>query len=202
MQCPNCGSPVDQMEMFCGQCGVQVRTEPPLPTGIQPLAPSPARSGLGTGAKVALVAVLLLLLAAVAACASSVLGCGGCCFFFSQEPPIEVALDYPQTVQVGQEFALQVTLRNVGDGNVPIDGVWFDDALLKGMTVLSSEPPFQGQRDLFSATSFLYDASIPPGGTMRFAFRLRATSAGEHVGKITASSDPGSKATEMRIVVK
>jgi len=202
MQCPNCGSWVNEGEMFCGECGMRVQVEAPLPPGIQPLSQPAPKRGLGTVAKVVIVVILLLVLVVGAAIMFSLLGCGGCCFYFGQEAPLEITLDYPQTVKVSEEFTLRVTLRNVGDGNVPIDGLWFDDALLEGVTVVRSDPPFRGRTPLFDATSFKYEINIPPGETTTVTFQMQAIKIGEYEGSFTASSDPGSKATRMRIVVQ
>ena len=201
MQCPNCGTWVNDGEMYCGQCGTRVQVVPPMPPGIQPLPRSAAKGGLGTGGKIAIVVVIVLLLGVGALLVFSLLGCGGCCFYFGQDAPLEIALDYPRTVKVGQTFTLRAVIHNTSDKSVPINSLRFDDALLKGVSVRSSEPPFQGQSSLFTATSFQYAFSISPGKVATVTFQMQAVNAGSYEGDFTASSDPGSKITPMRLTV-
>ncbi len=202
MQCPNCGAWVDDGEMFCGECGTRVRVEPPLPTGIQPLPPSPPRGGAGTAAKIAIVVVTLSLLAAGAVFAFSVLGCGGCCLYFSQEAPLEIALDYPDAVRVGQTFTVRVTLHNTASGTTPLQDLGFDDSLLAGVTVLGSEPPIQRRDHLPTGVStFWYYIDIPAGETMTITLQMQALTVGTYTGDLTVFSDPGSKITKMQFTV-
>jgi len=202
MQCPNCGSWVNEGEMFCGECGTRVRTGPPMPAGIQPLPLSPPKKGLGTGAKIAVVAILVLLLAVVVLIAFSVLGCGGCCLYFGQDAPIEIALAYPQTVRVGEKFTMQVKLRNMADGTTPLQDLGLDDSLMAGVTVVDSNPPIQ-RRDHIptGVTTFWYYIDIPPGETVTITLHMQAIKVGTYKGDLTAFSDPGSKRAEWQITV-
>jgi hypothetical protein len=188
--------------MFCGECGTRVQAEAPLPPGIQPLSPPTPKRGLGTAGKIAIVVILLLVLGVVAVIAFSVLGCGGCCLYFGQDAPLEITLDYPQTVKMGEKFTLRVTLRNTADGTTPLQDLGFDDSLMEGMMVLSSEPPIQRQDHLpTGVTTFWYYIDIPPGETTTITLQMQAVKVGNYEGTFTAFSDPGSKTTQMRFTV-
>lgn len=202
MQCPNCGAGVNEGETFCGECGTRVRVEPPLPPGIHPLPPSPPKSGLGPAAKIVIVALVLLLLAVGVIFAFSVLGCGGCCLYFGQEAPLEIALDYPATVKVGQTFTMRVALRNTASGTTRLLDLGLDDSLMAGVKVLRSDPPIQRQDHLPTGiATFWYYIDIPAGETTTITLHLQALKAGIYTGDLTAFSDPGSKRAEVRIAV-
>lgn len=67
MQCPACGSPLNQGDVFCGGCGADVRavTAQPAPAPVSaypaPSQSAPPKRGLSAGAIIGIVAGVLLL---------------------------------------------------------------------------------------------------------------------------------------------
>ncbi|MBN1679519.1 MAG: hypothetical protein JW966_04455 [Anaerolineae bacterium] len=108
---------------------------------------------------------------------------------------IRVSLE-PERPQaaVSEQFTLDVTIENVSLDTVTITGIGFDDALLDGVTVVQSDPPFRGSEDrsypLYGSwTEYTLDRDILDGNTLTVSFTMQGTVAGVHSGDVTVWVD-------------
>jgi hypothetical protein len=121
----------------------------------------------------------------VAALILSVVGFVGCSVWVwhvSQDPEdVNVYLDVPSAVSVGEEFTLIVVVENDRAdrgfelGSIDIADEYFDSFVL---VAVDPDPRTSSHIPIDNTRSFVFDEDIPPGGEARYAFTLRAPRAG------------------------
>ena len=121
-------------------------------------------------------------------CGAALAGCD----LLSPRPTFEVTLAVPEEITVAETFVLGVDVKNPHAAAITLDSVDVDSKLLKGFQLISVAPtpadvthiPVLDQR------SWSFGRSIPPGGVLRVAFRLRPLNVGRFSGEVGACN-PG-----------
>lgn len=100
---------------------------------------------------------------------------------------VDVAVDAPLEVVVGETFQLQVTVTNKRPRKaLALSDIDIADEYLAGFIVLNMEPKAQSTMHvpIDNSQSFTFGVEIPPGESKTFTFTLRAEKLGIYRGDV------------------
>ncbi len=121
-------------------------------------------------------------IAIVLLCAACI-GAGGIlALFFGPPQNLEVTLIAQPEVNTGEEFDLEVRLKNNGNAPITISSIYLPKSEL--VTVLNASPKWEGYTDQGDKIEYRFPFSIGPGETRRVTFRLRANGSGKYGGEV------------------
>ena len=108
---------------------------------------------------------------------------------FSGEPEgLSANYSMPSFAKKGETFELVITLSNTGTTDIEVSDIdldeAFDNSILDGSIVLSTDPPMEKDYSLSGIKTFKYNRIISPGDTHTVIFNLQAVTPGEFGGSI------------------
>jgi hypothetical protein len=132
--------------------------------------------------------VWLIIAIVVCVCLSCAAAVGGL-FYMGRDPEnITISYSMPSVVKTGENFDLELTIKNTGDQTVTVMDIDLDEALggsiLDGAMVLETEPHMERDYSISGIKTFKYNTDIGPGETQVVTFHLQATTVGEFGGSI------------------
>jgi hypothetical protein len=101
-------------------------------------------------------------------------------------PMLESELTAPSMVTLDEPITLVVTATNKNQEAVTLDSIDVDNAFLSGFQVLevNPEPTESSDIPLLDQRTWAFGRSIPPGGQVAVAFKLKPVQTGHFVGDI------------------
>ncbi len=101
-----------------------------------------------------------------------------------------LAVTMPDRVRLGDDFVARLTLRNVESSEMTLDHFSIDSKheanFADGITVVSSQPPYQESRNVGKEEKFTFNAPVKPDDAFRAEFVMRPTRPGEFSGWLFA----------------
>lgn len=121
------------------------------------------------------------------------LGLGGLGYFLMvrEEPAFHVTLDHPDTVVVGEEFDLSVLVEGRNGKPLNLDSMDFQDGLIDGFEVVSTDPKPGSRMRIFGHTSYFLEPAAKSASRYEFKLRLRAKETGFWSGDIDCCTPLG-----------
>ncbi len=124
---------------------------------------------------------------------SSMLGTG---------PTFDVTLESPDTITMGEEFDLILTLSNNAVEPIQLDSIDIDRSFLTGFEVISVSP--QSSADTFTQVqhSWSFTETVPAGASLKATYRLKPIRNGRFAGSIevyNATLDSSSAIAAIRV---
>ena len=108
--------------------------------------------------------------------------------FGRESPDLGVQYDLPNSVAVGDEFDLTLTLTNTSDQPLEVNDIDLDSAfsasILDGITVLSTDPDMERDYTIPGIKTFHYNSTLPPHTPATVTFHLLAHTPGEFSGTV------------------
>ena len=110
------------------------------------------------------------------------LGCGA----FEEPENVDIRVDAPLSVQVGQEFGITLTIRNTGSSTQTLVDVDSADEYLEGVVVRETNPAFKDAMHVpFDNTqNYPMDMTLPAGREVTVTSSAYAAHAGDYAGDI------------------
>ncbi len=124
-----------------------------------------------------------------------VLGIGGLVWISQAPENVNVSIDAPVRVNVGDEVEFVVSVENTGADPIELYGMDISINYLNGVLVESVDPPFAevNQFDTFgngeTYRTYYFYTSIAPGDTVSFTFSGTAVSPGDYSGSLDVCID-------------
>lgn len=101
-----------------------------------------------------------------------------------------LAVTMPDHVRLGEHFVARLTLRDVESSEMILGHFTIDSSseanLAEGITVVSSQPPYQQSRNVGEEEKFTLNAPIKPDDAFRAELVMRPTRPGEFSGWLFA----------------
>ncbi len=150
-----------------------------------------------------LILITILLTAVVTSLAW--LGVGGLAYYviYNKTPEFVVSVDQPETVEVGTEFKLGITVENSGRSPLTLSNIDLYDGLLDGFEILGTSPAPRTTERIYGYASYGIERTLNSGETYSIEVELRAEEAGVWGGDIDACT-PGqnfiTRYTEIEVV--
>jgi hypothetical protein len=93
---------------------------------------------------------------------------------------IEVRYAIPESVKVGETFAMTLTIRNGGTETQKLYSLDIDTHFLKGVSIVATTPAYRSiePNALAPIRSYTYEQNIPANGTLEISLQAKATEAG------------------------
>ncbi len=142
---------------------------------------------MSTAIKVFIVIAVLLILAVV----TCVGGCFGFAIWAGTRPPPEgIAVDFqvPDTIAVGDEFDIVITITNELPEERTLIDIDFLSPLLDGVTIGRVEPMYDQYNDILMS-SYEFNDTIPANGQTVVTFSATADRAGFYAGELNVYVD-------------
>lgn len=97
-------------------------------------------------------------------------------------PRLAVALEVPEEIVVGQEFAVTVAVSNPHQESVVLDNLDIPNSFFEIFEVVSVSPAASSDSPVggFGTQTWYYDRTLDPGGTYEIVLMLRPLEAGSH----------------------
>ncbi len=142
--------------------------------------------------------VLLLGVSCVVCFGTGVVG-----MLLSTRPPedVEVTLRYPEEVTSGEDFVVEVIVRNLAQRERTLNSIDIDDTLLEGCMVLRTQPPVHQVIPLNGFTSYFFEHSIAPRGEITVQLHMRGTQAGLHQGNVDVCIDGMGRCVSHNVII-
>lgn len=114
------------------------------------------------------------------------------CDYLSVKPTFDVSLVLPAEVVATEAFPLGVDVKNPHGSAITLDSVDIDDALLKGLQVISVDPKPKDTMHVpvLNQRSWTFGLSVPAGSVQRVTFNVRPLNVGRFSGNVGACN-PG-----------
>jgi hypothetical protein len=133
---------------------------------------------------------LILLTAVVTMVITSVIwfgiGAAGYWLMYKEPPSFQILVEHPETVDLGEEFEVKVSVENVGADDVNLANVDLYDELLDGFDVISITPKPRSSEKIIGYHSYNLFKNLAPGKTHELTFKLKAKEVGFWSGDIDA----------------
>ncbi|MCE2959565.1 MAG: hypothetical protein ACK46A_14095 [Akkermansiaceae bacterium] len=133
---------------------------------------------------------LILLTAVVTMVITSVvwfgIGAAGYWLMYKEPPSFQILVEHPETVELGEEFEVKVSVENVGSDKVNLANVDFYDDLLDGFDVVSITPKPRSSEKIIGYHSYNLFKNLAPGKTHELTFKLKAKEVGFWSGDVDA----------------
>ncbi len=116
---------------------------------------------------------------------------------------LEIVVNSPESLEVGQTFDLEVVVHNNGSETVEIGSIDLYDDLLDAFAVVETDRPDDDILDqgILGSTSFEFSGTVPAGGSLSLTVKLKALRPGIHSGLIEVWSGLASKTTRATLQV-
>lgn len=98
---------------------------------------------------------------------------------------IEVILEEPESVRVGEPFELAVVVENTGSTPRQIATVDLNGAICDQFDVIGVDPRPSDRTLEYGWHEYVYHTPIPAGGSRTFTFSMRARAPGTHTGDVS-----------------
>ncbi len=106
------------------------------------------------------------------------------CAAFAEPENIEVSIDAPVSVSVGQAFEVVLTVKNTGPSNQTLVDMDIGEDYLEGVVVQKMDPPFKDALDAFGIMTYSMDLALPPEQEITVTISAYAAHAGDYSGSI------------------
>ena len=108
------------------------------------------------------------------------------CEAFEGPENVDISVDAPVSVQVGQEFGITLTIRNTDSSTQTLVDVDIADEYLEGVVVQETNPAFKDAMHVpFDNTqSYSMDMTLPVGREVTVTISAYAAHAGDYAGDI------------------
>ena len=120
---------------------------------------------------------------------------GGAVWRAANEGPqeIEISVDTPQQVKVGEEFSIEVTLENLGDEAQLLYSIDFTDDYLQGIDVVSAFPDYEDMNEygMGNFRSYTFEREIDAGEELVVRIQLIGQVEGTFSGELDVCVDDG-----------
>lgn len=115
------------------------------------------------------------------------LGIGGLGYYalvMRTEPDFHVAVDHPDTVVVGEEFDVIISVESTNGKSLNLHTIDLDNDLLEGFEIVSMDPKPGSKIQVIDMTSYTLRPQVRATTKHDFTLRLRATKTGSWGGDI------------------
>jgi len=146
--------------------------------------------------------ILIGILVVISACCTCG-GLGALGLVFTSRPPEDVDLEVqvPETVTVGDPFLIRVTARNTGDQNHTLHSVIFPETLLQKMAVLEITPAPVESDEFADITTYLLQAPIAPHEEAQLSITLVPKEPGLHISTLDVCIDSSTRCVTFRFTI-
>jgi hypothetical protein len=97
---------------------------------------------------------------------------------------VNLTVNHPYTVAPGDSFQIEILIENTDTDSQSLDSIDIYNDYLRGVRILSSDPPYSESSNLFGITSYWYDRDIRPGQTLRVVLSAQALQTGFYTADI------------------
>lgn len=118
------------------------------------------------------------------------------------EPPITMVIPALPPIQVGESFALPVTVTNDGDHTLTLTEVQLPKILLEGAELTSSTPPSTGTTDYTGQVGYDFSLSLAPQETITLTFQLKAIRQGEYTADVGVRSGRRIRSAPLHVIIR
>lgn len=134
-----------------------------------------------SGWKIALVVAAVIGGLVMCVCA----GFGVLAYKIAQGPSnIEVRLDCPARVKMGEDFDITVYVKNTASESQTISNIDVYESYLQGIVINDIEPPASNESSFFSMRTYTLDKKILPGDEVAVKLNATATQPGNYAGDL------------------
>ena len=109
---------------------------------------------------------------------------GAAYFYLDSESPLQVAIDAPTEVALGDSFDLVLDVVNAGDSASSMHSVDLFDRFMGGFEVVDAEPPILDDAQISNFRTLWFEHALQPGEAVTVRIRLKASQIGRHSGQI------------------
>ena len=104
----------------------------------------------------------------------------------SELPEFGLTVDHPNTVHVGEDFTLKVSVKNEGSSDLKLEDLDIYDDLLDGFEVVSVTPKPRSTSSVFGIRTHVFSQNLAPAEIFDIEFELRGKNTGQWGGDIDA----------------
>ncbi len=108
----------------------------------------------------------------------------------------------PSTVQAGNTFEVQVTIRNPRRSPLQLDALYVPPRLSRAAEVLEITPKPEDRRPTKDGLRLTYNLEVPPQGEVSITVRLRASQPGDYVAPLGVEFSRGFVEQPMRVLIQ
>ncbi len=133
---------------------------------------------------------LILITAVITLVVTSVawigIGAAGYWMMYREPPSFQIEVDYPEMVELGEEFEVKVSVENTGSDDVGLANVDIYDELMDGFEIIDVTPKPSSTERLWGYHSYNINKNLAPGKKHEVTFKLKAKELGFWSGDIDA----------------
>jgi hypothetical protein len=114
------------------------------------------------------------------------IGAAGYWLMYKEPPSFQISVEHPETVELGEEFEVKVSVENVGANDISLANIDLYDGLLDGFDVIEISPKPRSSERIIGYHSHNLWKKLAAGKNHELTIKLKAKKVGFWAGDIDA----------------